>query len=363
MFAVPFVKGKYKRFYSRGMAHVHATDKSMVCLSHTGQKPTVYCPVSSAPDMVLVYDPWTGKTSKRCRLRKYSWCVARTDKGHYVNNCDAAHKLVTCNTWPGTACNKMVDDDPTTSTVVARHSSITVQHASAQSLVGVKLYVPPVADGVLTQHRYIFSFDVECFSQNKWHRVYSVKEDLARRRRKKNFSTHSGWHSHVFHRLCPAHSQTWRISNIGHFDVEVKDWNTPSGKGKGKREGKTNTKTSVTADIAFRVFELKFVAQRGADGVKYLGCYEDDKARDLKHGPKRGGYTPASCKKACPRYKYFALQAGSWCNCDNTYGTPANKYSKAPDHECNRGGAGYGGGWRNAIYKAASSTGGQPSML
>jgi hypothetical protein len=85
--------------------------------------------------------------------------------------------------------------------------------------------------------------------------------------------------------------------------------------------------------------------------LEYIGCYKDNESRDLKHGPKKRGYSPESCKTACPAYKYFALQDGGWCNCDNSYSTPESKYPKQPDSECNKGGRGYGGWWRNAVYK------------
>ena len=37
----------------------------------------------------------------------------------------------------------------------------------------------------------------------------------------------------------------------------------------------------------------------------------------LRHGPQAFGYTTAVCSAACPSFVYFALQAGSWCFCDN----------------------------------------------
>jgi len=82
----------------------------------------------------------------------------------------------------------------------------------------------------------------------------------------------------------------------------------------------------------------------------YLGCFVDNGSRDLKHGPKRYGYNPTNCMSACKDYKFIALQDGGWCNCDNTYSTPSSTYSKQPDNQCNKGGTGQGGGWRNAVY-------------
>jgi len=88
-------------------------------------------------------------------------------------------------------------------------------------------------------------------------------------------------------------------------------------------------------------------------GTKYLGCHMDHEARDLKHGPKQYGYKgpggPMKCARACPEYKYIALQNGGSCHCDNTYGT-AIIYHKRPNHECGRSLPRPGGKWRNAVY-------------
>jgi hypothetical protein len=62
------------------------------------------------------------------------------------------------------------------------------------------------------------------------------------------------------------------------------------------------------------------------------------------------GYDKHSCQKACPQYKYFALQNGGWCTCDNTYSTPANQYPKVADSQCGT----KGGSWRNMVYKNPS---------
>ena len=130
------------------------------------------------------------------------------------------------------------------------------------------------------------------------------------------------------------------------------------------------------------------------DQFQYVGCYKDDSSRDLKHGPKTFGYTPASCQAACPTFQYFALQDelppnpnphiiivicvqhhfmrqvlhahmlhiqdGGQCFCDNSFSTPAREYPREPDYDCTktwcnsgkhqvgmwraRGGAGDGGG-------------------
>merc|ERR1719478_864799 len=82
----------------------------------------------------------------------------------------------------------------------------------------------------------------------------------------------------------------------------------------------------------------------------FRGCYQDNGSRDFKHGPKRYGYTSTKCMQACRQYKFVALQNNGWCSCDNTYSTPSNTYKKRPSGECNKGGTGKGGPWRNAVY-------------
>ena len=64
----------------------------------------------------------------------------------------------------------------------------------------------------------------------------------------------------------------------------------------------------------------------------------------------KGGYDKHSCQIACPQYKYFALQNGGTCRCDNTYSTPANQYPKVADSECGTNG-GYA---RNMVYEHSS---------
>merc|ERR1719478_1428090 len=82
----------------------------------------------------------------------------------------------------------------------------------------------------------------------------------------------------------------------------------------------------------------------------FRGCYQDNGSRDFKHGPKRYGYSSTTCMNACKSYKFVALQDNGWCSCDNTYSTPSNTYRKRPSGECNKGGTGKGGPWRNAVY-------------
>eukprot|EP01083_Nonionella_stella_P079913 219371_1 len=81
---------------------------------------------------------------------------------------------------------------------------------------------------------------------------------------------------------------------------------------------------------------------------KYIGCYKDSWSRALRYGPQQYGYTIASCSTACPTYKYFALQHGSWCCCDNDL-NHAKKYGAAPAGACPTNQL--GGVWANDIFQ------------
>lgn len=104
---------------------------------------------------------------------------------------------------------------------------------------------------------------------------------------------------------------------------------------------------------------------------QYLGCYHDDQHRDFITGPRHYRFSPTTCANRCSKfhgryYKYFALQYNGWCACDNRYGTmPGQRvrqwnrtgqknhwmYTKTPNNQCNMGGRGQGGPWRNAVYR------------
>jgi len=83
-------------------------------------------------------------------------------------------------------------------------------------------------------------------------------------------------------------------------------------------------------------------------GPQYLGCYTDNGHRDFRYGPKHYRFDPSSCSKRCWHFHYFALQNNGWCCCDNRYGT---KGPRRGNNECNMGGRGQGGPWRNAVYR------------
>ncbi len=80
-----------------------------------------------------------------------------------------------------------------------------------------------------------------------------------------------------------------------------------------------------------------------------LGSYRDTGSRALRYGPHRYGYTPETCAAACSAYKYFALQHGGWCCCDNDL-SHATKYGTASDC-CTMGGA-----WCNCVFQATDGS-------
>jgi len=117
-----------------------------------------------------------------------------------------------------------------------------------------------------------------------------------------------------------------------------------------------------------------------AEPPKYIGCFKDDKARNLRYGPgdsaashtaegRRQLFKPKECQRRCRHYKFFALQHGTLkggeCFCSNTYGSPkgSKRYPKESDKECRvrlswkeeekegKKGPLYGGAWRNAVYR------------
>jgi len=101
--------------------------------------------------------------------------------------------------------------------------------------------------------------------------------------------------------------------------------------------------------------------------ISYVGCYGDNGARDLKHGPKNYGYTAEKCQRQCKDFKYFALQNGGWCNCDNSYSDNYSgsggkgSYNALSANTCNKDGVwpgrGMGGGWANAVYELKQNNG------
>merc|ERR1711957_34891 len=95
---------------------------------------------------------------------------------------------------------------------------------------------------------------------------------------------------------------------------------------------------------------------------RWVGCWTDDKKRDLRHGPRKYHHNNLACNNACQEFQFFALQNNGLCMCDNVYNRPG--YFKQPDAECKEACPGdskkddgcgggrcrCGGPWRNAVY-------------
>ena len=90
---------------------------------------------------------------------------------------------------------------------------------------------------------------------------------------------------------------------------------------------------------------------------RYIGCYADDRYRDLDKVPWLDNslqrFNISSCNNECQGYRYFSLQYGGQCFCGDAYAT-APKYQKRPDEECG-GVNGDGGFWRNSIYETCDN--------
>jgi len=120
----------------------------------------------------------------------------------------------------------------------------------------------------------------------------------------------------------------------------------------------TNDIGGEGVDGSFLIFIEKPSATNGES--QYVGCFVDDGARDLDHGPTASGgtgYTFATCSAACQGYTFMSLQFGGECFCANTYGT-ASQYAQVEDSECSQirqpcSGASHscGGVWRQAVYQ------------
>ncbi|PAA60591.1 hypothetical protein BOX15_Mlig004080g1, partial [Macrostomum lignano] len=96
-----------------------------------------------------------------------------------------------------------------------------------------------------------------------------------------------------------------------------------------------------------------------AKGVRYLGCYVDNKKRDL---PlllnSRSKTTRNYCYKSCKArgYRYFGVQNGNHCTCGNSYGLFGRASEKSCRSLCQGEKSTYcGGPWRNAVYTTGVS--------
>jgi len=96
-----------------------------------------------------------------------------------------------------------------------------------------------------------------------------------------------------------------------------------------------------------------------SDKWTYIGCYKDDRPRDLTSAHKDTslvtGMSLERCYDFCSQYNnmYMALQSGNECRCDNNYGRYGRESRDSKcDEECTRDDSQIcGGGWSNSIYQ------------
>lgn len=83
---------------------------------------------------------------------------------------------------------------------------------------------------------------------------------------------------------------------------------------------------------------------------QYVGCYSDDKNRDIAPNPTPTNFkTLSGCQDVCKGFNYFALQ-GDLCFCGNKYATQM-RYTKLDDAECGGSvGSSMGMKYRNAVF-------------
>ena len=81
----------------------------------------------------------------------------------------------------------------------------------------------------------------------------------------------------------------------------------------------------------------------GYNDYKKIGSFKDVRGDNaaLGNGPKQYGYSIATCSQSCRHYKYFALQDGSYCSCDDDfakilkYGPKTCNNSSTGSENCN----------------------------
>lgn len=112
-----------------------------------------------------------------------------------------------------------------------------------------------------------------------------------------------------------------------------------------------------------RTRQHKQTTRDGPGEEHYIGCFSDNRARDmgtwLGSRDNAATNTFALCARACDK-EFMALQSGGECFCADSYGN-GDAYRQVDDTECNRNTADYepcasnafncGGHWRQAIYR------------
>eukprot|EP01084_Bolivina_argentea_P006506 12346_1 len=83
-----------------------------------------------------------------------------------------------------------------------------------------------------------------------------------------------------------------------------------------------NDVNSVTQYGTSSACTVHRIGAAGANSIYinyFRGCFKDTIDRALRYGPHEYGYTVDSCRTACIDYLYYAIEATSWCSCDNDW--------------------------------------------
>ena len=114
------------------------------------------------------------------------------------------------------------------------------------------------------------------------------------------------------------------------------------------------------------VFLLQLIPCVKSQNYTYLGCFLDANDRDLPSASEDPRNSVSFCYALCKGkgFKYFGLQASTWCNCGNDYGT----YGPLPSTSCTFSCAGNrlekcGGGWENSVYSILNPNVTTPPVL
>ena len=101
------------------------------------------------------------------------------------------------------------------------------------------------------------------------------------------------------------------------------------------------------------VFLLQLIPRVKSQSYTYLGCFLDAKDRDLPSETYSNSNTASTCHTLCKGkgFKYFGLQAGTWCYCGNNYGTYGSLATTSCATPCSGNNSEKcGGSWENAVY-------------
>ncbi|XP_071128240.1 xylosyltransferase oxt-like [Mytilus edulis] len=139
------------------------------------------------------------------------------------------------------------------------------------------------------------------------------------------------------------------------LDVMKGSDNAMMAKIEGLKQLLQNTQGKIESSLTAISKKVDSIQSSQGDKNGYIGCFQDDNSRHLKHRYQNLGnaITLAKCRENCKGYKYAGLQYSVQCFCGNQLVN--SKYPKKPDSECNTKCRGEpsracGGTWRNSIY-------------